>query len=175
MDIKKISFVSLKIIAVWIFINSFIPNFISLILSLIKPFNEKLVSNSMTYIFGIVQAAIYLFVALTLWLSAAKISYLVTHNFEIKENSNDDQNKLQVDKILNLGIVFIGLYVLIIQIPNLLNYIVAFFEFSDFSIHLIASRYLASAIQAIISLLIAFYFIFSGEKISKLILKIRKL
>ncbi len=175
MDIKKISFVSLKIIAVWIFINSFIPNFISILMSLIKPINSKLVINSMTYILGIMHAAIYLLLALILWLSADKISYLITHKVEIKESSNINKSEFQVDKVLNLGIVFIGLYVLIIQIPNLLNYIVAFFEFSDFSLHLIASRYLVSAIQAIISLIIAFYFILSGERISKLILKIRKL
>lgn len=175
MNIKNITCSLLKIIAVWIFINSFIPNLISVVSSLIESFYVELDIYSKRHIFLYLQVVTYLFVAIVLWFGANKLSYLITDGIKGIEDLDDAPIKFRNDEVLDLGITLIGLYVLITQIPYLINHIISFFAFSDFSINVIDSKFLASAVQTIVTLVLAFYFIFSRENIFKLILKIRKL
>ena len=175
MNIKNITYSLLKIIAVWIFINSFIPNFMLVVLNLIESFYVELDISSTRHIFWFLHVITYLFVAIALWFGANKISDLITNGLEGKEQLDDEPMKLRNDELLDLGIILIGLYVLITQIPYLFNHIISFFAYSDFSINVIDSKFFASAVQTIVSLVLAFYFIFSRENIFKLILKIRKL
>ena len=108
MNSRGFSYSLLKILSVWIFVDLFLPNFISGILVFIKPFSEHASYSSDTIVYWIIQSVVYLILSLILWFSANKMSLLILGRYD--ENNEILKLNFQQNKILETGLILIGFY-----------------------------------------------------------------
>ena len=173
MNIRGFSYSLLKILSIWVLVNLFIPNLISIILLLIQSYRDSANYSSDTTIFWIIELVLYLIISVILWFGSDKFSKAIIKGYSEQDESEITKLILQQNKILEVGLILIGLYVVVTQIPYLINNIVAMIEYSSYGSNSISTRSIGGIVQALISIIIAVYFIIGREKIVTVILKIR--
>jgi len=173
MNIKSISYSLLKILAIWIVVNSFIPSLISICLVLIEPYKNSANYDTTTYILWSLQIVAYLIISLFLWFGANKISDSINKNYSENREVESERLEFQKNKVIEIGLIIIGFYVLIIQIPNLLNHLITLIDYSSYGGNAVSTRSIGGLIQSLTSIGIALYFITGRDKIVNIISKLR--
>ena len=176
MNIKNLSYTLLKILSVWIFVDSFIPNFIMYITVLLKPFRSYDAFEKNNLLMA-AQPALYLILSLLTWFGADKLSSSISKNHSA-ENAHSDENisiksSLPENKLIETGLVLIGFYFLANRIPYLLTNLIGLIDSTSNGFNAFLSLRRDGFIQSSITIIIAVYLIIGKSRIVNALSKFR--
>jgi hypothetical protein len=113
---RSIIYSALKVIAIILFVVTIVPSIISLIVIWFAPTGDVSSYNLNMILMWFLQIGFYSILAIYLWLAANKLSIMIS-----RDNEQDLYFSIDRGRLLETGFIVIGIYVLIIHIPNVFS------------------------------------------------------
>ena len=167
MSIQSLSYTFLKILSVWIFVFTVLPSLFSVI-TYISPTDKDSLNLLAYYIF---VSLAYVTISLILWFTANVISKKISVTYKYEERL-DNKIAFKESKIIQIGLIITGFYVIIHIIPLFINEIIKIITNSMSGENIPGISYI-SIIQYLITLILAFFFIFGRKTLTKWVLTLR--
>lgn len=173
MDIRSFCYSVLKIISIWFLVNTFLPLIISFIAiifdssSSYEQYDSTMIKTYLVYLF------LYLIVFVILWFGAERISNMIANKYSANPEKDSTVMTFPKYNILEVGMILLGLYFIIIQIPVVISNVLILFDYAPGGGNRFTGRTSSGLIQSLISIVISIYLIIGRDKIINSIIKIR--
>lgn len=173
MKTKSFAFTILRILSIWIFAKYIIVNFLTMIFGLFDYYQNSNEFNfpNYTFILPLFLLVFWSIISWFLWFKAESLS----NKLILSEISENNIEKYDSEKILNVALTILGFYFVFQSIPDLISNLIYTYNYYSVVKELEKTKSMISIVKPIITLIIGLLCIMQTENIKRFINKLQKL
>ncbi|UCZ52167.1 hypothetical protein LGQ02_15125 [Bacillus shivajii] len=180
MNIRNMTVIALKILAVYVVIQSLqhLPMFISTS-QMFSTLNDPMMHTTINFpivLIGMLPFLIIVGAGVMLWIYAEKLTVFIMKKQNINEDSDKQDNKINAYHLQTAAFSVVGLIVLVHAIPQLFNLIPGLLLLQEQYASIVStnmSNSLFHSIGVILQIFIGVYLLFSAKGLSNMLQKVR--
>lgn len=171
MNIKSLSFTILKLLSVYVFAESFIPG----VFSFLSYFSQDYREFQTIVIIQFAGFAIaMLLISIILWFGADRLSSRISDSYSFEETISNEK-RLKESRIIEIGLILIGFYMIFLRLPSLFSQIAGIIEYGSFDLFKENKSLLYNFLESIIAIIIGIALIIGKRLLVIWVLKLKTL
>ena len=174
MKTKSFAFATLRILSIWILAKYILLNLFTMVSGIFQYFqnpNDQFNSPNYTFLLPLFLFVFWSIISWFLWFKAEKLS----NKLILSEVSENNIEKYDSEKILNVALTILGFYFVFQSIPDLISNLIYTYNYYSLIQELDKIKNIISIVKPLITLIIGLLCIMQTENIKRLINKLQKI